>query len=334
MIFAHNMRLHVAFAIIKLPLLDGAWAVDLILTEILETPLAELHLLAIPYTHDGFLRLKPVIYDARCQLADYQPREIESAIEDIFDLHDWFFQWQAQEYRALLRAEMAGHGDALVAYIDVDQYIRDQLARLDLACHGDIDILRFILSNFSAISALNELTCVQSHFSNDEFMSVLALLKASNAIVALREHQEGHQTKRSRPVENIASLEDKMLPMLLARAINNSMEALLADKYAAQLRAAVQAPASAGLKDWLTLARRELAQQAVQGKHGAQHQLRKAKAIEWYLEGKFHSRHEAALRLVDRVQDFSKAHGIRLLKIGSESDTIYKWLSAYDKQHD
>ena len=244
----------------------------ILLRELLALPLNDTHHLTIPYAYDGFERLKSIIYRSRWQLRQYDADQIEHACHAVMALCDGYYQREAEKARSAIIAHMAE--DALQAYFDVEQYVVDHVDSLRLSHLGEFDVLQALLfQDQMAMPHFSDFDGVMVDFSNQEFFAVLALFKSSTALASLRDHQQ--QTSSS-PLE-----QDKMLPMLLARAINSSLEAQLAIHMMEKLDLFSQAAHSESMRDWQRLARQEMATQAAQAKYGDLYQQRRAMAIQY-----------------------------------------------------
>ena len=85
-------------------------------------------------------------------------------------------------------------------------------------------------------------------------------------------------------------------------------------------------------RDFIKDSWRELTKKSHNSRYGKAYQKRKEKACELYETGSYKSRLNAALYLIDSIQQYSKELGIPTLKSDSAQDTIYRWLSQYDKE--
>ena len=296
-----------------------------ILQQLLTTALSDLHQIEIPYAPDGFARLHQHIYTARWYLRGQSESEIEQALADVLDLYHWFYEQQAIIIRKELTAALKQTDSALHNYINIDQCVVDHIESLKLSFVSDIDVIVAIFCEYPAIAELRDIEIMSSDLTNSQYFALLCLYKAANAISALHEYQ------KNIAAEKAITNNMRMFGPALAKAIRNSSDVDDAIAQAREFDLLTRNTSIEHRQDWLKLARQELSQTALQARFGDRFHLRKTKAIELYQQGNYTSRREAALKIVKPLNQFIIEHDLKPLKADSEFDSIYKWLSEFDK---
>ncbi len=294
----------------------------IILEEILNIPIHDVPSMKIPYIcyGNGIIRLKRIIYLARCYLAKRSPAEIKQACADALYLYRWFFEFQAKKIQvAIIQQEK---NNTLFGYLDLEQYIEDSILSLKLAYLSEVDVLNALLHEQKDI-ILNQIENVKSGFSHAEFFCVLALYHASIAMTKI------HETKEIIADYQIA--DGRYLPATIEELYDAILEAKTAIDYAQQYSETGPAEFSNLIEEFTKESRRNASHKGHEVRYGEKYQQRRSHAIALYEKGGYRSRLEAALNLVPPIQTYSEQLGIPLLTPESAQETIYKWLSQYDK---
>ena len=301
----------------------------IILTEILDTSLDDIHKLPIPaiFFGNGIKRLRRIIYTARYYLSERSAAEIKQAATDILSLYQWFFDKQAGIIASEIQYQIEKNmtENLLHEYVDTDKYIYDKTQSIKQAYLSEIDVLISLLHEPQGI-ILNQIECVRTDFSNIEFFCVSALYQSSIAIIKARE------TKVL--IEKMEIQPDLIVPVSIEGVYDAILDAQYAIDYAHQigLSGLSESPETSNfIQSYIRDNHRALMRKAHETRYGTKYQQRKTKAIELYQEGSYRSRFDAALHLIDPIQEYSRQLGIQCLKFDSAQDTIYKWLSEYDK---
>jgi len=299
----------------------------IILSEALETPLHDIQTMNLPYVcyGNGIERLKRILYMARRFLSKHSPAEIKQACADILCLYRRFFEEYTKKLASQLDQSVENTATDLLfdEYLDKEGYVEDSLECLKLSYLSEVDVLSAILQEHQG-AVFNKMPGVESNFSNTEFFCVAALYQVSIAITKLYEAQALSQKQ--------SIVQEVCLPHTLESVYDAVLEAQVAIDYACQLSVKDSPELSGFVQAYIKDMHRSLMQKAHHVRYGDKYRLRKAKAIELYEQGTFQSRLNAALHLIDPIQAYSRELGIPELDLGNAQDTIYKWLSAHDKQ--
>lgn len=290
--------------------------------EILNTPLEDIHLMKIPYLgiSNSTERLKRIIYSARWHLTDRSPDEIKQACADVLYLYQYYFKSQAEK----LRSDLEKSEDPVVyQYLDVEKYIESHVESLKLDYLSEFDVLN-ALTYIDESAALNQIEGVKSDFSDIEFFSALALYCSSNAFSKIFEAKNW--------IEDNNINEFQMMPAVIVEICDAVLDAQMSLEHARQLKITSDLESSNLIQDYLKDSRRSLAKKAIKSRYTEKYQQRRLKAVELYENGSFRTRFDAALHLIEPIQEFSKQLDIPLLKLDSAQDTIYKWLSEHTKE--
>ena len=296
----------------------------MILTEVLDTPIEDILKLSIPSICRGnaIERLRRIIYAARHYLAERSGAEIKQAAADILSLYRWFFDMQAENIRSEIKQQFKTTHDLLLQkYVKSDQYVGDSISAIKSAYLSEVEVLIAILRSHQA--NLNQIKCVKTNFSDVEFFCVSALYHSSIAITKIRETQAIAEKEKIQF--------DKFIPNTIEDAYDAVLEAQFAIDYARQLSPLNSPEFSMIIQDHIKDFRQSLTKKAYKARYGEKYQQRRAKAIELYRSGEYRSRLNAALHLIDPIQAYSKQLEMPCLKSDSAQETIYKWLSDYDK---
>ncbi len=230
-------------------------------------------------------------------------------------MYQWFFDCQAQEIKIEIEEKLTQIADneRLQRHFDKDQYIGDTLLDMKSFYLSEVDVLTAILYEQKNV-AFSQIDCVKTDFSNIEFYCVLTLYYASVAIKKLSD---------SKKLEDITDI--------LIEVSDAILEAHIAIGYANQLSTINWLEHEGIAQDFIKSRWQELAKKSHDSRYGGAYQKRKEKACELDEKGSYKSRLNAALHLIDPVQKYSEEFSIPTLKPDSAQDTIYKWLSQYDK---
>lgn len=296
----------------------------IILPEILNVPLADIHIMPMPSVcyGNGGERLKRIIYSARYYLAERPAAEIKAACADALYLYRWFFEHHAQQIREEAIQENQIDLNQASDFDDLNHFVENSVQDLELAHLSEVDVLTSILYT-TGCTIFNQIDGVQSDFSNVEFFSVLALYQSSIALAKLIEIKTLTEEKRAA---------DNFMPSAIEQAYDAILEAQVAVDQARQLNTVETPEFSCIIQDYITQSRQAIALKGSEARYGEKYRQRRAKAIELYQKGNYRSRLEAALYIITPVQEYSAELGIALLKPDSAQETIYRWLSQHDKE--
>lgn len=298
---------------------------QLILNQLLEQSAEELLNYPIPFETAGFKRLRSILYHAKWHLRHREATLIEQACIDLHTIYHTFYDDKKTKLANTLLSRIDESDLNLKHHINVERYVTDEIDALKLLYPGYFDVICAIISDCAYGVELRSLPKVETNFSNLEFFCVLALYKGACALSKLNNY---YNTRMSGEHDDRFPM---MLPLDLNSAMNSLMQAQLAI-HEAELLSLKTDYAILNAKDWQSIARQEMAKQAMNAKFGADHKLRIEKAIELYKNGNFHSRLQAANALVEPIQQFSEEHNITPLKPDNAWNTIYKWLTKHDKE--